>query len=223
MEVTHSENLRPYYPRVGYHYNRSNTSEDNALAFKYYLKAGDIAVLQGSMTEALQLLKIASTLAEDIPELDIVLQVVNMAILDLLSKRLGKQDSDEDSEEDFDTEFSNQLRKSFSGFGHNWPPEAQPFVDLRSHIDDRLTRRYELHHMVSKTSGFDISVSTTERRSLNWEASYTTRKMRHLSASGVIDPKKLSSKKLRKAAASLQDNNNTTGCVAVRGCACTIS
>ena len=79
----HINNLKPYYPRLGYHYRLSNEPEDRKWAFKYKLKAADQAIFRGSYNEALVLLEKAYNVTESILELEILLQVVLVAIIDV--------------------------------------------------------------------------------------------------------------------------------------------
>ena len=66
---------------LGYHYKRSNHNQ--ALAFKYELKAADQALSRGAFADGLDLMTSACALAVSEPEWDIAAEVLKLAVSDL--------------------------------------------------------------------------------------------------------------------------------------------
>ncbi len=146
-------NLRPFYPRLGYHYHNSNDPEDRQLAFKYMLKAADQAIFRGSYNEALELLEKTSALVETIPEAEILLEVVKMAIIDVKESFddtdsmgvAGNRNSSSSigsvsSTNSFRMSLSDRLTRRFSNYWTDAVPqsETKPFVRVRKRVEANL-------------------------------------------------------------------------------------
>lgn len=80
MEKEYKENLRPFYPSLGYHYRMAN---QRSKAFKYEVKSAALAISSGAYNDALLFSESAFDLAEVHAELKMLADVIDRAIGDL--------------------------------------------------------------------------------------------------------------------------------------------
>ncbi len=101
IEVKYGDNLRPFYPqyvytlliffvdkliifRLGYHYSNSGP-EAREMAFKFELKAADQALSRGAFSDGLVFAKASLKLAEQLAELQVVVEVIEGAITEMIN------------------------------------------------------------------------------------------------------------------------------------------
>jgi hypothetical protein len=87
LESENSGNLRPIYAQLSYHFEKGAVGpmaeQFTREAFKYAVKASDEAIARGAYTDGLTMCRKAYSLLTNLPECEVLLELIDLAISDL--------------------------------------------------------------------------------------------------------------------------------------------
>eukprot|EP00981_Chlorochromonas_danica_P003669 scaffold681_cov173-Ochromonas_danica.AAC.32 len=188
IEVSQSDNLRPFYPMLAYHYKKSGV-EYREQAFKYELKSADQAIAEGAFVEGLEFAKSALSIAEIQAELYILLDVLNAGLEDMaynLNNRSFNQPSPV-KDKVSPSIFSRNSRNGGTIFNFGTSDKLmKDYNALKQDVENLAQGRKSPktgHHVTIQEENLDADSEKRERlrnrsatTTLNWQVSYAHRK-----------------------------------------------
>ena len=87
LESSHSDNLRPVYANLSYHFHAGAVGpmaeQFTRESFKYAVKSADEAIARGANADGITMCKKAYSLLSTVPECEVLLELIDLAIVDL--------------------------------------------------------------------------------------------------------------------------------------------